>query len=167
MSLLIHWTSHAGTWRAESKNAKNPVVFISAMQTHRGPIAVKRVWGLNSGSGVLKTAPFLALNPHGKVPILVDGDVTLYESLAIMLHLELTYPGSSLLPSDPTTRALVLVRMHEASSMAASGGEVIRYLRHTPADKVDHSFVEVKRKALLHELQVRSSACEAFCCCFP
>lgn len=39
-------------------------------------------------SGVLKTAPFLALNPRGLVPILVDGDVVITESLAILEWLE-------------------------------------------------------------------------------
>lgn len=34
-----------------------------------------------------KKAEFLAINPNGKVPALVDGDLRLFESLAILFHL--------------------------------------------------------------------------------
>jgi glutathione S-transferase len=34
-----------------------------------------------------RSAKYLALNPHGKVPALVDGEQTLFESAAILLHL--------------------------------------------------------------------------------
>ena len=39
-------------------------------------------------SGVLKTAPMLSLNPRGLVPIFIDGEVRMYESLAILHYLE-------------------------------------------------------------------------------
>src|SRR3954470_18066619 len=35
-----------------------------------------------------KTPSFLRLNPRGKIPVLKDGDLVLYESLAIMAYLE-------------------------------------------------------------------------------
>ncbi|HEX8739163.1 MAG TPA: glutathione S-transferase family protein [Casimicrobiaceae bacterium] len=34
-----------------------------------------------------RTAQYLAINPQGKVPALVDGEITLFESGAILLHL--------------------------------------------------------------------------------
>lgn len=34
-----------------------------------------------------RTPQYLAINPHGKVPGLVDGDLTLFESGAILLYL--------------------------------------------------------------------------------
>jgi len=37
--------------------------------------------------GETRTPAFLALNPNGKVPVLVDGDVTLWESNAIQCYL--------------------------------------------------------------------------------
>src|SRR6516164_3388509 len=37
--------------------------------------------------GEQRTPQFLALNPFGRVPVLVDGDVTLWESHAILAYL--------------------------------------------------------------------------------
>ena len=41
---------------------------------------------------------YLRLNPNGKIPVLVDGDLVLYETPAILLHLADTHPQSGLLP---------------------------------------------------------------------
>jgi glutathione S-transferase len=40
----------------------------------------------------------LAIHPFGEVPVLVDGDVTLFESLAICLHLADRFPEKRLAP---------------------------------------------------------------------
>ena len=42
---------------------------------------------------------YLRLNPNGKIPVLVDGDLVLYETPAILLHLADTHPQSNLLPA--------------------------------------------------------------------
>src|SRR5205085_2062335 len=39
---------------------------------------------LSFSAGDLKKPDYLAMNPHGKVPVLKDGAVTLYESQAIL-----------------------------------------------------------------------------------
>jgi glutathione S-transferase len=44
-----------------------------------------------------RTAEFLDLNPNGMIPVLVDGDVVLYEASAINLYLAEKF-GSNLLP---------------------------------------------------------------------
>jgi len=47
---------------------------------------------------------YLAVNPHGKVPALVDGGETYFESAAILLHLGYRYGTAKRLwpePSDP------------------------------------------------------------------
>ncbi len=46
-----------------------------------------------------KTADYLRLNPNGLLPILVDGDLVLYETAAICLHLCDTHPASRLAPA--------------------------------------------------------------------
>jgi maleylacetoacetate isomerase len=46
------------------------------------------------------------LNPQGLVPTLVDGNIRLGQSMAILEYLEEKYPQSALLPSDLTLRAV-------------------------------------------------------------
>jgi glutathione S-transferase len=60
-------------------------------------------------SGAQLEPAFLALNPFGHVPVLVDGDFRVLESLAILDYLEAKYPERSLLPKDAI--ALAKVRM--------------------------------------------------------
>jgi len=47
----------------------------------------------------------LAANPKGQVPVLVDGDLTLFDSTLIVEYLEDAYPEPPLLPGDPGERA--------------------------------------------------------------
>ena len=53
------------------------------------------------------SADYRALNPYGRIPTLVDGDVVLYESSAILTYLEERHPDPPLVPSDPAGRARV------------------------------------------------------------
>jgi maleylpyruvate isomerase len=53
------------------------------------------------------TREFRDLNPHGLIPVLVDGEHTLTQSLAILEYLEETHPQPPLLPRDPAARAEV------------------------------------------------------------
>ncbi|HXF90840.1 MAG TPA: maleylacetoacetate isomerase [Candidatus Nitrosotenuis sp.] len=50
---------------------------------------------------------YLAINPQGIVPTLIDQGRTLTQSLAILEYLEEHYPNPALLPSDPFNRAEV------------------------------------------------------------
>ncbi len=45
-----------------------------------------------------KSGAYLKLNPNGLIPVLVDGDLVLYETAAICLHLADTHPHAKLVP---------------------------------------------------------------------
>lgn len=50
---------------------------------------------------------YLKLNPMGTVPTLIDGDIVVDQSLAIIEYLEETHPEPPLLPRSPADRARV------------------------------------------------------------
>lgn len=50
-----------------------------------------------------KQPAYLKLNPNGLIPVLTDGDLVLYETAAIALHLCDTHPESSLAPALGTS----------------------------------------------------------------
>ncbi|WP_334042755.1 glutathione S-transferase family protein [Burkholderia ambifaria] len=60
---------------------------------------------VNLLAGEHKRPEFLHLNPAGKVPVLVDGDLVIPESAAIVLYLADKYPEKQLLPVDLARRA--------------------------------------------------------------
>lgn len=55
--------------------------------------------------GEHKTPEFLARNPNGMIPVLVDGDFTLWEVRAIMQYLAEKKPEAKLLGADARERA--------------------------------------------------------------
>lgn len=63
---------------------------------------------LSPDRGDTRQPSFVAMNPHGKLPVLVDGDVILFESDVIVEYLEDKYGGiaSSLWPAGPVGRAM-------------------------------------------------------------
>ena len=63
------------------------------------PITVNLIAGEHKGPA------FLKINPAGKVPALVDGDVTVTESVAIALYLGDKYPDKGFAPKEPKERA--------------------------------------------------------------
>ena len=54
-----------------------------------------------------KRPEFLALNPNGKVPVLIDGETLVYDSTIINEYLEERYPEVPLTYPDPSRRAKV------------------------------------------------------------
>ncbi|KAL8222863.1 hypothetical protein R6Q57_020262 [Mikania cordata] len=61
---------------------------------------------VNLLKGEQKSPEFLKLNPIGYVPALVDGDIVIADSFAIIMYLEEKYPQHPLLPGDIEKRAI-------------------------------------------------------------
>ncbi len=49
-----------------------------------------------------KSADYLRLNPNGRIPVLIDGDLVLFETAAIVLHLVDLHPEAGLAPLPGT-----------------------------------------------------------------
>ncbi len=77
--------------------------------------ALRAIWGIEE-TGIdyehvpttygpdSKSPDYLAVNPNGRIPALVDGDLTLFESVAINLYLAKRY-GGALYPADALNEA--------------------------------------------------------------
>jgi glutathione S-transferase len=53
---------------------------------------------IDKDGGELHSSAYRKLNPNGLIPVLVDGDLVLYETAAICLHLADSHPDDALLP---------------------------------------------------------------------
>lgn len=102
MALEVFWGSGSGpAWRVLLTLAVKGVPFTSHL--------------LSFSKREHKTDAMLALNPRGKVPVLKDGDVVVYESLAIMTYLERKHPSPPLFGETPAEagRVMQVVMEHQ------------------------------------------------------
>jgi len=66
--------------------------------------------------GETRSEAFLRINPRGEIPVLVDGDVTLWDSQAILVYLARRYGGEDWLPVSPSEMAQVMGWMSVAQN---------------------------------------------------
>lgn len=59
-------------------------------------------------AGDTLTAEFKQLNPRGQVPVLCDGDVVIWDSMAILVYLARRYGNGEWLPNDAVQEAQVM-----------------------------------------------------------
>jgi len=105
----------------------------------------------------VKSAQYLALNPNGQVPTLVDGELVLFESLAIDLYLAKKHAGGGLWARDAHGEA----RIFQWTLWAATEAEPLarQWFRHTsflPAAERNPAMAE----AALAELRSRFAVLE-------
>ena len=99
---------------------------------------------LQFSKGEHKSPEMLALNPRGKVPVLVHGDVVVYESLAILAYLDRAFPERPLFGTTPQEAAVVwrLFSEHDAY-LIPIGIRVIRPL-FTSAEAVQEKADDIR-----------------------
>lgn len=86
---------------------------------------------VNVRKGEQKAEAFLALNPNGKVPVLVDDGFVLTESAAILVHL--AEKTGKLLPQDGIGRARVFEQLFfHASGLSPAFGNAGFFKRSPP-----------------------------------
>ena len=110
---------------------------------------------MSFSAGDLKQPAFLALNPRGKVPVLVDGDFVIYESAAILDYLEEAYAGSGehLLPDDIKARARARRLIREGDGYLAHAMEtLVDLILFTSADEWNADAITHARDAFTAEL---------------
>lgn len=81
-----------------------------------------------------KVPEYLALNPNGQVPVIIDREFVLWESNAILLYLAELYGQETLWIADPQSRALVYQWLGwQATELNPPWGYAVNALvRHTP-----------------------------------
>ncbi|WP_028955125.1 glutathione S-transferase family protein [Sulfitobacter sp. 20_GPM-1509m] len=57
------------------------------------------------GHASTRTDHYLKMNPMGRVPVIVDGEVCIFESAAILRYLGAMYGSDAFWPADPARRA--------------------------------------------------------------
>lgn len=63
---------------------------------------------VNLAAGDNASEAFLALNPRGQIPVLVDDDVVLWDSQAVLVYLARRYGDEHWLPLDPAPMGRVM-----------------------------------------------------------
>lgn len=72
-------------------------------------------------AGEHKRSPLIDLNPWGELPILVDGEVVLRDSQAILVYLAQKYAAPQWLPRDPAGMATVMQWLSTAANEVQNG----------------------------------------------
>ena len=62
----------------------------------------------DSVHGATQTEEFKRINPRGQIPVLVDGETVIWDSMAILVYLARKYGDERWLPSDPLGEARVM-----------------------------------------------------------
>ena len=100
------------------------------------------------GAGKHKEQDYLAKNPFGQVPVLEDGDVTLFDSNAILVYLARKYDQTGTwMPEDAQAAAEIQIWLSKAANELANGPGAARLVTVFGAG-FDHDAVLKKAHSL-------------------
>lgn len=98
------------------------------------------------------SAEYLALNPHGRVPALVDGDLLVTEAAATMLHIADRFPDARLVPPVGTPeRAQVYRYLMYLTNTVQSGFMHFYYPERYTNDASAEAAIHAREDELLGE----------------
>lgn len=115
---------------------------------------------LDMSKGEHKQPSYLAVHPHGAVPALQDGELSMYESAAICMYLADKYPDRKLCP-PPGTAARGMYYQWVVYSIATLEPPLIQIFQHTimlPEDKRSPQAAEEAKKDFAAVARVLSDA---------
>ena len=136
-----------------------------------GSRAIRAIWGIEETGidyehvpvtygGDSKGADYLAVNPNGRIPALIDGDLQLFESMAINLYLAKRY-GGALYPADTANEARAWQwSVWGISEIEPLQMQIVIQKLFTPEDKRNPKVVEHATKSLQRPLKVLDTTLE-------
>jgi glutathione S-transferase len=102
-----------------------------------------------------RDADFLAMNPMGLVPVIRDGDVTMFESNAIVRYLAARYGAGALRPADHRGLAMAEQWMEwQAQSFAPHVNAMFVNTVRTPPDQRNDALVNASARQAAEALRI-------------
>ena len=102
--------------------------------------------------GEHKSPEYLALNPFGQVPLLVDGDTKLADAQAILVYLARQYGGEQWLPLDAVSLAQVVRWLSTTAGEVRQGPENARLYYLFGATSINIERAHQKAEHILTQL---------------
>ncbi|AFY47877.1 glutathione S-transferase [Nostoc sp. PCC 7524] len=99
-----------------------------------------------------KQPEFLALNPFGQVPLLVDGNTVLADAQAILVYLARQYGGESWLPLEPQAMSRVVRWLSTTAGEIRQGPESARLYHLFKATSINLERAIQKSEFILTQL---------------
>lgn len=87
--------------------------------------------------GAHKTPEYLRINPLGQVPAIIDGDIHIRDSQAILVYLARRYGGEDWLPTDAEGLARITQWLSNAANEIMHGFAVARWFHLMKRTQVD------------------------------
>lgn len=104
---------------------------------------------IDTRKGDQHTAEFKAVNPNSKVPVIVDGDATVFDSNAILLYL--ADKTGKFLPADTPARRGELLSwlMFVATGVGPFSGQCVHFTHHAP-EQIEYARKRYQFEAMRH-----------------
>ncbi|MBF2098065.1 MAG: glutathione S-transferase [Gloeomargaritaceae cyanobacterium C42_A2020_066] len=109
-------------------------------------------------AGAHKQKEFLALNPFGQVPVLVDDTIVLTDAQAILVYLARQYGGEAWLPLAAEPMSRVIRWLAIAASEVRQGPEAARLYYLFKVTTIDPVQAQRKAEIILHQLEQHLSS---------
>ena len=134
-----------------------------------GSRALRAIWGIEE-TGIdyehvavtfgadSKAGDYLSVNPNGRIPALVDGDLHLFESMAINLYLAKKY-APTLYPASPADEARAMQwSVWAISEIEPLQMQIVVQKLFTPEDKRNQKVIDYATSSLQRPLKVLDAA---------